>query len=691
MQELNKEQQNAVNFKDGACLVLAGAGSGKTKVLTRRIVKLINDGVSPHNILAITFTNKAATEMKFRVYSELGNIANKVFIGTFHSFGLKVIRENYDKLGFKNNITVMDGEDSTTIIKKILKELDRDPKQYSPKYIKNKISLAKNELMDADEFSKVMLSPIDKVVIEVYKKYEKTLKTNNSVDFDDLLLLPTILFKNNKEVLDNYQEHYKYLLVDEYQDTNKVQYSLCKLISKKYNNIFVVGDVDQSIYSFRHANYENVLNFEKDYKDCTTILLEQNYRSTQNILNVANSIIKNNNLRKEKKLWSNKGPGEKIKYIRCYDEKHEVSNVLEEIKKEHDKGIYYSDIAILYRTNAQSRVIEEGLLKENIPYKIVGSYYFYNRKEIKDLISYLKLIYNPYDSVSLTRTINSPKRGIGPKTIENLNLEASKRKISIFDAIEKGKELEFKNIIIDLIEKKDKLTLTELVEEVLLRTGLKQNLIDEKTLESEIRLENLEEFKSITQTFEEKTGLASLEDFLESISLVSDISNYKEERDSVNVMTIHSAKGLEFDTVFVVGMEENLFPHANSIDSREELEEERRLCYVAVTRARKNLFILNSKRRTLYGRDMINAPSRFIEEIDEDLLEPNNLVKTKINKNKMYIENNNEDLKTGDKVIHDKYGQGVVINVDNTIATIAFNHKIGIKTLIKTHKSLKKM
>lgn len=691
MQELNKEQTKAVNFKDGPCLVLAGAGSGKTKVITKRIVKLIETGVSPHNILAITFTNKAANEMKFRVHSEIGNEARKVFIGTFHSFGLKVIRENYEQLNFKNNITVIDSDDSSTIIKKILKELNKDPKQFSPRYIKNKISLAKNELMDPDEFSKVMLSPIDKVVIEVYRKYEETLKTNNSVDFDDLLLLPTLLFKKNKKILEKYEEHFKYILIDEYQDTNKVQYDLCKLLSTKYNNIFVVGDIDQSIYSFRYANYENILNFEKDYNNCTTILLEQNYRSTQNILDAANSVIKNNNLRKDKNLWSDKKKGDKIKYIRCYDERHEVTNVIDELKKEYNKGIFYSNIAILYRTNAQSRIVEEELLKENIPYKIVGSYHFYNRKEIKDLISYLKLIYNPYDGVSLTRAINAPKRGIGPKTLENIINIANEKKISMFEAIEKGKELQFKKIIVDLIERKEKLTLTELVDEVILRSGLKQSLLDEKTLESEIRIENLEEFKSITTSFEQKTGLASLEDFLESISLVSDISNYKEENDAINVMTIHSAKGLEFDVVFLIGMEENLFPHINSIDNKEELEEERRLCYVAITRARKKLFVLNTKRRMLYGRDMINAPSRFIEEIDENLIESNSLVEKTFNKDKMYKENYNDDLKTGDKIVHDKYGEGVVISVDNNIATIAFSHKIGIKTLIKTHKSLKKV
>ncbi len=691
MGKLNKTQEEAVNFKDGACLVLAGAGSGKTRVITERIVKLISDGVSPHNILAITFTNKAAGEMKSRIEEELGSISSDIFIGTFHSFGLKIIRENLEELNLKRNLTIIDTEDQNTIIKKILKDLNKDPKEYPPRYIKNKISFAKNEMLSPEEYSKFMFSPLERTAVEVYKKYDETLKTNNSVDFDDLLLLPVKLFKEKKEVLSSYQEHYKYILVDEYQDTNSVQYELCRLLSKKYNNIFVVGDIDQGIYSFRYANFENVLNFERDYKDVKTIILEQNYRSTKNILNAANSVIKNNKERKEKNLWSENEEGVKVKYLRSYDERHEVSQVIEEIKKLRKEENYkLKDFCVLYRTNAQSRIIEEGFLKENIPYKIVGSYHFYNRREIKDLISYLKLIYNPDDGISLSRAINVPKRGIGAKTLENIINEADIKNISMFEAIDKGKELEFKKLIIELIEDSKKLTLTELIDDVLNKSGMKEALKKEKSLEADIRLENLEEFKSITYAFEEKTGIVSLEEFLESISLVSDAGAYNYTDDAVNLMTIHSAKGLEFPVVFIVGMEENLFPHVNSLNSNSEVEEERRLAYVAITRAKERLYLLNSKRRVLYGRDMVNAPSRFIKEIDDKYLETNKLVDKKVDKNSMYDEENNKDLKPGDTVMHDKYGVGVVITVEKNLANIAFSHNVGVKTLIKNHKSLKK-
>lgn len=687
---LNKKQKEAVEFKDGACLVLAGAGSGKTKVITERIVNLIENGVSPYNILAITFTNKAANEMKSRVGNRLGNLSEDIFIGTFHSFGLKVLRENLSVLNYKNNVTIIDSEDQNTIIKKILKDLNKDVKEYPPRYMKNKISFAKNEMLSPIEYSKFMFSPIEKVAVEVYKKYDETLKTNNSVDFDDLLSLPVKLFRENKEILEKYQDHFKYILIDEYQDTNSVQYELCRLLSRKYNNIFVVGDIDQGIYSFRYANFENVLNFERDYKNVNTIILDQNYRSTKNILNAANSVIKNNKERKEKNLWSDNEEGVKVKYLRSYDEKHEITQVIQEIKKLKEEGYTNKDFCVLYRTNAQSRIVEEGFLKENIPYNIVGSYHFYNRKEIKDLISYLKLIYNPDDGISLTRAINVPKRGIGTKTIANIVDEANSKNISMFEAIDKGKELEFKKLIIELIEDSKKLTLTELIDDILEKSKIKETLEKEKSLEADIRLENLNEFKSITYAFEEKTGVISLEEFLESISLVSDRGLYDEKEDGVNLMTIHSAKGLEFPVVFVVGMEENLFPHSNSLNTNNEIEEERRLAYVAITRAKERLYLLNAKRRMLYGRDMINAPSRFIKEIDEKYIESNKLVEKKLEKNKMYIKDNNNDLKPGDSVQHDKYGVGVVITVEGSLANIAFSHGIGVKTLIKNHKSLKK-
>lgn len=690
MDALNKNQKEAVNFKNGPCLVLAGAGSGKTKVLTERIIKLIESGVSPFNILAITFTNKAAKEMRDRISIKLNNVANDIFVGTFHSFGLKIIRENYKDLGFDKNISIIDREDMNSILKKILKELNIDVKQIPVKYVINKISFAKNENLTPEEYSKFMKGYIDETVIKVYSKYTSVLKKNNSVDFDDLLVLPLQLFKNNKEILEKYQERYKYILVDEYQDTNTVQYDLCKVLASKYKNIFVVGDIDQSIYGWRGANFENILNFEKDYKDAKLIILEENYRSTKNILDAANSVVKNNVKRKEKNLISTKEVGEKIKYIRCYSEVDEAKEVVEEIKKLILSGKKYSDIGILYRTNAQSRVIEEALLKENIPYKVVGSYYFYNRKEIKDLIAYLTLIYNHKDNESLERIINVPKRKIGNKTIEKIRNDANEKGISMFEAINDGIAIDFKNLILKLTEESKNVNLSDLIDKILNWSGMRKELETIGGIDSEIRLENLEEFKSIALAFEERE-IYSLEEFLENIALVSDFGQYKDVEDCVNVMTLHSAKGLEFDVVFLTGMEENVFPHFRSIDNEDELEEERRLCYVGITRAKEKLYLLNTKRRTLYGRTDMNAPSRFISEISSELLESNETVINKTCSNDMYDDDRNSELKVGDKVKHVKYGYGIVVQIEGSIASIAFSHNVGIIKIMKTHKSLEKI
>ena len=690
MNKLNEKQEEAVNFKDGPCLVLAGAGSGKTKVLTERIIKLIDTGVSPYNILAITFTNKAAKEMKDRISIKLDDFSDNIYVGTFHSFGLKVIRENYKDLGFDRNISIIDREDMNSIIKKILKELDVDVKLVPIKYVINKISFAKNENLSPEEYSKFMKGYIDETVIKVYSKYVSVLKSNNSVDFDDLLVLPLKLFKQNNEILEKYQNHYKYILVDEYQDTNTVQYELCKVLASKYKNIFVVGDIDQSIYGWRGANFENILNFEKDYKNSKLIILEENYRSTKNILDAANSVVKHNVKRKEKNLVSTKDIGEKIKYIRCCSEIDEAKTVVDEIKKIVLSGKKYSDIGILYRTNAQSRVIEEALLKENIPYKVVGSYYFYNRKEIKDLIAYLTLIYNPKDNESLERIINVPKRKIGNKTIEKIREKANELGISMFEAIEDGTALDFKNVILKLMEESKNVNLSDLIDKILEYTGMKSELESIGGIDSEIRLENLQEFKSIALAFEER-GIYSLEEFLENIALVSDFGQYKDTEDCVNVMTLHSAKGLEFDVVFLTGMEENVFPHFRSVDNDDELEEERRLCYVGITRAKEKLYLLNAKRRTLFGRTDVNSPSRFVNEITPDLLESNEIIVNNTICNDMYDEERNYELKVGDKVKHVKYGYGVVVQIDGSIASIAFNHNIGIVKIMKTHKSLEKI
>lgn len=1048
---LNDRQKEAVLWGDGPLLLLAGAGSGKTSVLTTRVAYLIKErGIDPRNIVAITFTNKAAKEMKERIIKQVGSIGYNIQISTFHSFGLRIIKENYERLGYDKNFTIIDSDDSLTVIKRILKDMNIDPKRCNPKFIKNQISSCKNEMVTVEKYYNLVNDEVSDITYKVYKKYQETLLRNNSLDFDDLLIKPIELFNKYPEVLKQYQELFKYVFIDEYQDTNEAQYLLSKMISAKYKNICVVGDdsqcltpdtiietkkgkkkiseikkddevktasgfgntiynkvtdvlkkeyngdiikvtlesgkiikatkehitffkllpevnkyyvylmykkdlgfrigqtsgvrcgknkikngievrlngetadkiwiikvcntkedatyyeeyfssyygipktvfvskgrnislsqekinelfksistyeraeklmkeenlffeyphhissavvrgnsvrriinlsflsgkhtkngdiythrislitsseeerkklsdlgfntrsskggkwrieterkeyehaeyfarmvddltdgydilrkiklteesynfipfgslkegmylvrieddnliqdkivkvekefydgyvydlnvkdtknyfannicVHNCIYSWRGANFKNILNFEKDYKDAKVILLEQNYRSTKTILNAANSVIKNNTKKKDKNLWTENEQGEKIKYVRALDEKDEASFVTREIKKLKSDGVSLDDIAVLYRTNAQSRTIEEGFLNSNIPYRIVGAFAFYSRKEIKDLLAYLKLIYNTKDDVSLIRVINYPKRGIGPKTIDNLSMDAVLNGTSMFEVIEKGKELEFKNTILEMKEKSETLSLTETIDMVLDKSGIKEDLEQEHTLEADIRLENLEEFKSITKTFEEESGIASLEDFLNEVSLVSDVNDQKEDSTSkVTLMTIHAVKGLEFKYVFVIGMEENIFPHVNCIEGPDGLEEERRLCYVAITRAKKKLYLINALKRTLFGRTSVNMPSRFINEIDKDLIdlpEKKNITQ-KIDKSKMF--NNDNELNVGDNVVHDVYGPGVVVMVDKSIATIAFKG-LGIKKLMKNHKSIKKV
>lgn len=689
LDSLNKQQLEAVLYNEGPLLVLAGAGSGKTRVLTTKIAYLINElNVDPYNILAITFTNKAANEMKERVKKLLGIDTYNMQISTFHSFGVSILRKHYDKVGFERNFTILDSDDSLTVIKKILKEQNLDPKVYNPKAIRNKISSAKNELIDPDSYSKYVNNDYDEIVLNVYRSYQNKLLKNNSMDFDDLLILPIKLLRDNPSVLESYQERFKYILVDEYQDTNQAQYILVKMMSAKYKNICVVGDESQSIYSFRGANYKNILNFEKDYKNAKVILLEENYRSTGYILDVANDIIKNNINKKDKKLWTNKGRGNKVKYYQALNEKDEAEYVVKKIKELIINGVNKSEIAVLYRTNAQSRNIEEALLKENIPYKVVGSLFFYKRKEIKDLISYLKLIYNSNDDTSLIRIINTPKRGIGLRTIEKLEETARLNNTSIYESISSGKELEFKKLIEELKESEKNLSLTELIDKVLEKSGLIEELKQEESLEADIRIENLNEFKSITKGFEETYGIVSLQAFLEEISLVSDVEEYNNNTDLVTLMTIHSAKGLEFENVFIIGLEEGLFPHTNSLSSHEEIEEERRLAYVAITRAKKNLELINAKKRMLYGMESMNQPSRFINEINEENLEQEKN-KNVIVKNDLI--NENEEYQIGEKVKHDLYGTGVVVSIKDKTIDVAFSFEYGIKTFIKGHKVIKKI
>ena len=687
---LNDKQLEAVEHKDGPCLVLAGAGSGKTKVLTQRIINLIDSGVSPYNILAITFTNKAAKEMRNRVENELGSITDSIFIGTFHSFGLRILRENYIDIGYTSNITILDTDDAKTIVKRILKENGYDPAKYEIRTIINKISSAKNDGISPDEYTKLFLNDLDIVIGLVYKEYTKLLKDNNSVDFDDLLLKPVELLKKNKIILEKYQERFKYILVDEYQDTNSIQYELCKLLASRYKNIFVVGDANQSIYSFRNADYRNILNFEKDYKNTKVILLEENYRSTNNILKAANSVIKNNSEGKKLNLWSSKRDGELIDYIRCEDEIKEANFVINKIKDLISNGYKYSDIAVLYRTNAQSRVVEDAFVRNNIPHNIIGSYYFYNRKEIKDLIAYLKLIYNPCDSVSLERIINVPKRGIGAKSIENLRKKATENNISMFDAIDSGKELEFKKMILKLQEFSLNGNLSDLIEEILSTTGLRMEYEINKSLENEAKVENLNEFKTVALMFEE-SGIYDLQTFLENIALVSDRGQYNNDGDEVSIMTLHSAKGLEFNVVFLLGMEEGLFPHNRSFNSLSNLEEERRLCYVGITRAKEKLYLLSARQRTIFGKTSGTIESRFIREINDDLINKISSVKEHEEKRvvgNMY--NSSSEIKTGDNVIHTVFGEGVVVNISGGIATIAFKKGIGVKSIAANHKYLAK-
>lgn len=687
---LNKEQKEAVLHKEGPCLVLAGAGSGKTKVLTTRIANMINDGIYSGNILAITFTNKAAKEMRDRISNMVEN--NYAFVGTFHSFGLRVIRENTEKLGLTSNFTIIDSDDVSSVIKKIMKELDISTKEYSVSYIRNKISFIKNEMLSESEIDKYLNSPPEKVAVKVYREYEKVLKRNNAVDFDDLLKRPVELFMQNDDILDKYQEKYRYILIDEYQDTNEVQYKLVKLLASKYRNLFVVGDVNQSIYGFRWSNYKNILNFEKDYPDSKSITLNQNYRSTNTILNAANSVIKNNVERKEVNLYSTFGDGVKIKYFRGNDEKDEVKLVIDEIKKLLDEGYDYNDFAILYRTNAQSRNVEDAILKVNWPYRVVGSYYFYKRKEIKDLLCYLRLISNHQDDVSLERVINVPKRGIGDTSINNLRSLARDNNECMFKCLSKPKEVEFKKLILELTEDAKDLDLTELIDVVLEKSGMKEELEKEHTLEADIRLENLMEFKSITENYQKETGTVNLEDFLEDISIVADSSEHETLDNAVTLMTMHAAKGLEFKVVFLIGMEEGIMPHSMSLNEESELEEERRLCYVGITRAKERLYITNAKRRMLFGNTSMNPPSRFIAEIDGNLIEKEeSKPETKVFNKTNFYEGERIDYKHGEIVMHASFGKGVVVDNDERFVTVAFDKRFGIKKFLNNYQGLRRI
>jgi DNA helicase II / ATP-dependent DNA helicase PcrA len=634
---LNPEQQSAVKATDGPLLLMAGAGSGKTRVLTHRIAYLIVEKrVNPYNILAITFTNKAAREMRERIGKMMGGVAEEIWISTFHSMCVRILRRDIDRMGYNRNFTILDTGDQQSVVKGILKDKNLDPKKYDPRAILGAISSAKNELIDPEEYAKTAGGYFEQAVSDVYTEYQKRLRKNQALDFDDLIMMTIQLFQRVPEVLEYYQRKFQYIHVDEYQDTNRAQYMLVKFLANRFKNLCVVGDSDQSIYRWRGADIANILSFEKDYPNATVILLEQNYRSTKRILLAANKVIENNATRKAKNLWTENPEGNKLVYYRADSEQGEAQFVAGKIKELTRDGKYKnSDVAILYRTNAQSRVMEEVLLKSNIEYSIVGGTKFYDRKEIKDMLAYLRLISNPDDDISLQRIINVPKRGIGSSSVDKMANFAAMHDISIFQALDSVELLglspkitkgarEFRDLIKNYTQMQEFLSVTELVEDILDKSGYREMLKAEKSIEAQSRLENLDELLSVTKNFEEGSEDKSLVAFLTDLALVADIDSLDDEgekTDSITLMTLHSAKGLEFPVVFLIGLEEGVFPHSRSLMEEAEMEEERRLAYVGITRAEQSLFITNAQMRTLYGRTSMNPASRFISEIPEDLLE----------------------------------------------------------------------
>ncbi|WP_418791723.1 DNA helicase PcrA [Phosphitispora sp. TUW77] len=721
--KLNPSQTEAVECCSGPLLILAGAGSGKTRVLTHRIAHLIRDkGVAPYNILAITFTNKAAQEMKDRVEALLGSQADYMWICTFHSTCVRILRKEISALGYDTGFVIYDSSDQQTLIKQCIKELNIDDKRFPPRAITAGISQAKNSLMGPEEYEKKADDYYQQIVSSVYSLYQKKLYKNNALDFDDLIMKTVILFQKYPEILETYQERFKYILIDEYQDTNHAQYRLVGLLAEKYRNICVVGDDDQSVYRFRGADIKNILDFERDYSETRVVRLEQNYRSTKNILEAANEVIRNNIGRKEKRLWTENQEGAPVCLFTAGDEHQEAYYVADKIIEGHDRqNRPYRDFSVLYRTNAQSRVVEEILMRHNIPYTIVGGLKFYDRKEIKDILAYLKLVSNPADSVSLMRIINVPRRGIGDTSIARVFAYAAENDISPYDAIRHVEMIPklqaravktlqaFYSLIEELRNKKDRISVTDQTKEILDKSGYLKELQGEKTIEAETRIENIKEFLSVTAEYDSAGEEGSLEEFLAEVSLVSDIDSMNEETDVVVLMTLHSAKGLEFPVVFMLGMEEGIFPHSRSIAEQAELEEERRLCYVGITRAREEIHLVNAGQRMLYGNYMHNPPSRFIGEIPEELTEiadNGEAGEDGVVRNGFRQESSTAHVETGtkrgapgayslgDKVEHAKWGQGVVVSVkgenENAEISVAFPG-MGIKTLITKYAPLRKI
>lgn len=734
LDKLNERQKEAVLATEGPVLVLAGAGSGKTTVLVNRIAYMISEKhIRPWNILAITFTNKAAREMKDRIERLLGDTAKDMWIGTFHSVCVRILRGCIDLLGYSRDFVIYDTADTKTVMKECLRELDIDEKSFPVRNVLSIISNAKNDLMDAATFENVYKSDYRmSIIAKIYYRYQTKLRKNNAVDFDDIILNTVKILSENPDVLSKYQDKFQYILVDEYQDTNNSQYLLINLLAQANRNLCVVGDDDQSIYKFRGANIGNILNFEDDYSDVQKITLDQNYRSTQNILDAANSVISNNKGRMGKSLWTSNGDGNKVFVYTGTNEYDEARYIARQIKKHFDEQGSFSDCAILYRTNAQSRVIEEMLMRESVPYKVLSGLRFYDRKEIKDIIAYLRVVYNPNDDVSLARIINEPKRKIGNATLEKARNIAREKETSLYDVISHAddypefktaikKLLGFSEIIQSLIKLKDTVTIEDLTGRILNNTGYMPALVMEDTTESKTRIENLGEFISVITEFEknEETG-NTLGEFLENISLVSDIDGYDENEDSAVLMTIHSAKGLEFPIVFLSGLEEGLFPGMRSMESDDDIEEERRLCYVAITRAKEQLYITKTISRTIHGKTMPTTASRFFKEIPVEYLEDKTTLQPKVAKvmqdlgvrnaaapkKEVYMtkgfgssvkssgSTDYSKFKAGDTVEHRTFGRGEILKAtpcgNDCILEIQFE-SIGFKRLMAAFAKVKKI
>ncbi|MBR1581073.1 MAG: DNA helicase PcrA [Selenomonadaceae bacterium] len=749
---LNDRQREAVNCLEGPLLVMAGAGSGKTRVLTCRVANLLANGVKPWNILAITFTNKAANEMKSRAAKMIGASAREVWLSTFHSFCARILRADIESIGVRGrSFVIYDTSDSRALIRDILKELDLDDKRFVPSMVHGRISFVKNMLLDVDDFAASLDDEqssyaYDMKIVEVYREYEKRMLDNNALDFDDLLLFAVRMLEDSPEVLRKYQNRFKYILIDEYQDTNVAQYRLTQLLAAAHHNICVVGDADQSIYGFRGADVGNILSFERDYPEAHVVLLEQNYRSTKMILNAANAVIENNDNRKPKKLWTLNPTGDRITLIEVANERVEARRIVDEITSLRDQKFHFKDIALLYRTNAQSRSLEEAFMSAGVPYVIIGGLKFYDRKEIKDIIAYLRLICNLRDSVSLLRIINAPRRGIGPTTLNKLNQFASNSGLTLFDIISdveilmrtdlshKAKQniYQFAEFILDCINRQHEMSVPDFVLHVLDASGYLPELRSIRTPENEARIENLGEFVNVAKEFIQLDPNGKLDDFLNHIALINDLDNLDDDKDRVSLMTVHSAKGLEFPAVFVTGLEEGLFPHASSMYKEDQLEEERRAAYVAITRAQKKLYLTYAATRMTFGKERANVRSRFIDEIPAQLLNIEPLRRVTVQrslfdmptsrpssgsttgsstgstprsskvisfddaKSARIKPNVNEQWRVGDRARHGKWGEGTITKVagdgSNAQLTIRFDDaSIGEKHLVVQYAPITKI